>query len=834
MTASHPAGEYETIYTYTPGGLLDTTAGRGARFQRRFYNVNNQLIHINFGGFPAQFLDFTYDPATKRVASVKDNSGHTTTYAYDSTFGNVRQVILPGSRLTSKTFDAFGRDSTFSGLTTTQQTSLYDVMNRLTSSSTAGSTTTASYDQLYQTDLTDANGNHYHVDYNALGLPTRNCDAVLKCSTMRYDASGAIKSATNRRSQTLAVTRDAAGRVTSQSASATLTNNYSYSADGRSMVAWNTIERDSISVYPGDQSVAATDTIVTWIDGTKRFRVAHRLPRAVADTALTSVSSNTGVVFSDRLAIYGFGGFLSSMSIGMATTTFAPDADGTGGVFTIAGGGTRTSHALATHVTADVFFSAPGLASAFRRQYHYDAGSRIDQLMTGNKTEFSYDGLGRLFNSFLVTGCEWGGPWPADTISGPSPTCTTPVSSDHFSYDPMGNRTDQGGVATTGNRYITFKGASYSYDFDGNVTQKDNGSPASNRKWYWNARNQLDSSIKGGAVGLSYDYNAFGKPVKIRIGSGTQVAKYLVWDGDALLGEFNSAGQRQVDYVYLPGEIDRPFAHTLGATTATAVRYYEIDELGDVVGTSDAGVVRESISYDSWGVASGGYADQHLLWKGLFWSGDTTALYYVRNRWYDPEGGRFVNEDPAGFEGGINLYAFGENDPINESDPSGLNGVGVFGPPCNLFSFLCNGSHSPGPFRRRKIKPFPVEPYDIVQLREDLFKAAMKGHVSIETQMGVVRASFPVDGGNPVVNTNGDFSLSGVARLTYGHEDKSAFSVGGHATFFGWVLVGGEVTLLPQGGVQSASVDIGGGYRPIEFHGWYHLIEWIGVNFVTK
>lgn len=47
------------------------------------------------------------------------------------------------------------------------------------------------------------------------------------------------------------------------------------------------------------------------------------------------------------------------------------------------------------------------------------------------------------------------------------------------------------------------------------------------------------------------------------------------------------------------------------------------------------------------------------------------SLYYMRNRWYDPELGRFVSEDPIGHEGGINLYAFAGNDPANGSDLSG-------------------------------------------------------------------------------------------------------------------------------------------------------------------
>jgi uncharacterized protein RhaS with RHS repeats len=48
---------------------------------------------------------------------------------------------------------------------------------------------------------------------------------------------------------------------------------------------------------------------------------------------------------------------------------------------------------------------------------------------------------------------------------------------------------------------------------------------------------------------------------------------------------------------------------------------------------------------------------------------------YYRARWYDPQHGRFISEDPIGFEGGdINLYGYVGNHPIDESDPSGLQG----------------------------------------------------------------------------------------------------------------------------------------------------------------
>jgi RHS repeat-associated protein len=170
-----------------------------------------------------------------------------------------------------------------------------------------------------------------------------------------------------------------------------------------------------------------------------------------------------------------------------------------------------------------------------------------------------------------------------------------------------------------------------------------------------------------------------------------------------------ATAQRQTDYVYLPGETDLPFAHTLGATTPTGIRYHEVDGLGNVIGTSQSGSASQTITYDVWGATTyAGNADQHLVWKGLFWNGDFSGLIFMRNRWYDPEGGRFVNEDPAGFHGGVNLYAFAGNDPINGSDPYGewcfrQRVLGI-----KISVGYCNGPHSPGPLSHKLPPRAPV------------------------------------------------------------------------------------------------------------------------------
>ncbi|MBK6780632.1 MAG: RHS repeat-associated core domain-containing protein [Gemmatimonadetes bacterium] len=50
-----------------------------------------------------------------------------------------------------------------------------------------------------------------------------------------------------------------------------------------------------------------------------------------------------------------------------------------------------------------------------------------------------------------------------------------------------------------------------------------------------------------------------------------------------------------------------------------------------------------------------------------------SGLYYMRARYYDPALGRWISEAPIGIAGGLNVYAYAGNDPVNLTDPSGLD-----------------------------------------------------------------------------------------------------------------------------------------------------------------
>jgi RHS repeat-associated protein len=85
------------------------------------------------------------------------------------------------------------------------------------------------------------------------------------------------------------------------------------------------------------------------------------------------------------------------------------------------------------------------------------------------------------------------------------------------------------------------------------------------------------------------------------------------------------------------------------------------------------GAIGNSYTYDSFGnlVTSTGTSANPFQYTGRDFDPETGLRYY-RARFYDPLIGRFLNEDPVGFGGGMNFYAYAGNDPIDWIDPSGL------------------------------------------------------------------------------------------------------------------------------------------------------------------
>ncbi len=89
--------------------------------------------------------------------------------------------------------------------------------------------------------------------------------------------------------------------------------------------------------------------------------------------------------------------------------------------------------------------------------------------------------------------------------------------------------------------------------------------------------------------------------------------------------------------------------------------------------TDSSGSITDMNSYDSFGNPSNASFPTRYQFTGREFD-SFSGLQYSRARFYDPQIGRFISEDPIGFAGGdVNLYGYVKNSPLKKKDPSGLD-----------------------------------------------------------------------------------------------------------------------------------------------------------------
>ncbi len=115
---------------------------------------------------------------------------------------------------------------------------------------------------------------------------------------------------------------------------------------------------------------------------------------------------------------------------------------------------------------------------------------------------------------------------------------------------------------------------------------------------------------------------------------------------------------------------------TNGAITAT--RYYHSGEQSSTLAlTDETGAVTDQFAYSPYGQVLGrtGATDTPYQWLGgIAVRNEGNNLYYMLNRYYCAEQKRFISPDPKGIDGGVNLYAYGNLNPLFYADPFGLEG----------------------------------------------------------------------------------------------------------------------------------------------------------------
>ena len=162
------------------------------------------------------------------------------------------------------------------------------------------------------------------------------------------------------------------------------------------------------------------------------------------------------------------------------------------------------------------------------------------------------------------------------------------------------------------------------------------------------------------AGGLTATYDAWKRLVELKDGHGDLTNRHLHGPAvDQILAD------EQVDSLAAPGEVLWPLTDNLGTVRDLAV--YD-----DATGIT---AIVNHLTYSAFGEITDQTdptVNHRFAFTGREWDEDA-GLYYYRARWYDPELGRFLSEDPIGFGAGdANLNRYVGNAPTNMLDASGL------------------------------------------------------------------------------------------------------------------------------------------------------------------
>ncbi|MBQ7942728.1 MAG: RHS repeat-associated core domain-containing protein [Lachnospiraceae bacterium] len=263
-----------------------------------------------------------------------------------------------------------------------------------------------------------------------------------------------------------------------------------------------------------------------------------------------------------------------------------------------------------------------------------------------------------------------------------------------YTYDGYGNITAVEGTETTDtkegisklisaamtydadNRLLTYNGEALKYDADGNMTYGPVKGIMS--ELTYDCRNRLVS-----AGGITYTYDAENN--RISAETDTYKEEYVTDTVSSSLSRvmtvtrYNKGVTTGTETLYLYGN------GLISEKKGDIVLYHHYNHLGSTTKLTDSeGGVVETYTYGTYGeLLSGDMSLTRFLYNGRYGvSTDDNGLYYMRQRYYNPEIKRFINQDilsgSLDNSQSLNRYCYVQGNPLSYTDPFGLSPMSSF------------------------------------------------------------------------------------------------------------------------------------------------------------
>jgi RHS repeat-associated protein len=611
----------QTLYEYDATGRISNLSN-GTNSVTYSYDTAGGITITDGNGKATKIL--TNDRG--QIAQATDSLGRVSKYLYDDK-GNLKQVIAPDNSTAKFTYDSRGNII-----------GSVDALNQQ-----VNYTYNSTYDQL--TKVQDQKGNNITYSYDTKGNLSGIVYADGSQDTFNYDANGNTTVSSNRRGQEVKYTYDSRQFLIGKEFADGTTSSFTYDSRGNLTKA---TDSDSTVSYTYDTADRLTK--VTY-DNSRFLEFTYN-----------PGGQRTKMVDQDGFATnysYDSVGRLKQLTDKTGTNIITYTYDNIGQLAREDNGnGTYTTYSYdsAGQALSIVNFKADNTVNS-RFDYTYDNLGRRDSTTTlEGITTYGYDATGQLTTATLANGRVI-----------------------EYQYDAAGNRTtvkDSGTTTTYAtnnlNEYTTAGNATYTYDKDGNLTSKQEGTTTTT--FTYDSENRLIGVTNPDGT-WEYKYDALGNRIATtQNGTRTDYLLDPTGLGD-VVGEYNGAN-KVASYTHGLGLVSR----VDGSNTAS---FYDADAIGSIAGlTGTSGNYLNSYSYLPFGESltkTEAVANPFEFVGQYGVMNESNGLDFMRARFYTSGEGRFLNTDPIGINGGLNLYRYGANNPNNNIDPEGKN-LGLLAP----------------------------------------------------------------------------------------------------------------------------------------------------------